>query len=312
MKSEKGLELTMNLSKNREKYDANAKRLFGRKEILAPILKEVVSEYNNCTTEEIMDLIEGDTVKLGTLAVSPDMSSTIMGENTESIVEGEATSRFDVAFRSLLPGRNGTVGINLHIDLEIQGDGKPGYPIINRGIYYACRKLSMQLQKVDDKDVGYRALEKVYSIWICIDRIPKCEQNSIAFYKIENYRNINIDPKEKGDLLEIVIIRLGNPEDSPNDVLDMLNAIFNGDKETVMNYIPQSDNDNMEEVKDMLSIIDVIEERAIRKGRKEGLKNYIELCQEIGDTKEKIILRVSEKFKLSVDEAEEYVEEYLK
>lgn len=165
---------------NREKYDTNAKRIFSRKEILAPILKEVVSEYKSCTVEEVMDLIEGDTLKLGTKAVSPDMANVVTGEKNEEAVDGEASSRFDISFRSLLPGGEGAVGVNLHIDIEIQGDAKPGYPIINRGLYYACRKLTMQLQKVSDRETGYGALEKVYSIWICIENVSKNEQ----FYRL--------------------------------------------------------------------------------------------------------------------------------
>lgn len=99
MNSEKGLEFTLDLAKNKEKYDANAKRLFSRKEILAPILKGVVSEYSECTTEEIMELIEGDTVKLGTQAVSPDMANIIIGENSEFSASGEASSRLSLKRR---------------------------------------------------------------------------------------------------------------------------------------------------------------------------------------------------------------------
>ena len=37
-----------------EKYDAACKRLFGNKEILAPILKYTVREYKNSTVDDIM------------------------------------------------------------------------------------------------------------------------------------------------------------------------------------------------------------------------------------------------------------------
>lgn len=316
MNSEKGLELTLDLAKNKEKYDTNAKRLFSRKEILAPILKGVVSEYSECTTEEIMELIEGDTVKLGTQAVSPDMANIIMGENSEFSASGEASSRFDVVFRSLLPGKKGAVGVNLHIDLEIQGDAKPGYPIINRGLYYACRKFTMQLQKVNDQENGYKSLEKVYSIWICIDNIPADEQNSIAFYKVENYRNENIVPKDKGDLLEVIIIRLGNTEKSSNNVLDMLNAIFDGNKEKVMNYIPKTESEGIKEVADMLSIIDAVEKKGVEKGEKLGLETgiqgFVEAFQEEGFTFEQIIEKVSKKYTIEITAAEEYVKRFWK
>lgn len=320
MNSEKGLELALELAKNREKYDVNAKRLFSRKEILAPLLKSVVAEYQKCTTEEIMDLIEGDTLKIGTQAVSPDMANVLVGERNEEKVAGEASSYFDVVFRSLLPGKEDAIGINLHIDVEVQADGSPGYPIINRGTYYACRKLTMQLLKVSDTEKGYRALEKVYSIWICLDKIPKIEQNSIAYYKMINYKNVNIERKDDGDLLEIVLIRLGNPYELTNTIVDMLNGIFTSNGDRVMSYIPKSDQKSVKEVEDMLYIYDVVEAWAVQKGMNDGMekgiekgiKEFIELCQEINDSEEKVTARLVEKFELSEEKANEYIKKYWK
>ena len=275
-------------------------------------MKEVVSEYKSCTVEEVMDLIEGDTLKLGTKAVSPDMANVVTGEKNEEAVDGEASSRFDISFRSLLPGGEGAVGVNLHIDIEIQGDAKPGYPIINRGLYYACRKLTMQLQKVSDRETGYGALEKVYSIWICIENVSKNEQNSIAFYKLVNYNNINIEPKEKGDLLEIIIIRLGNPDESTNTILDMLNGIFTSNKEKVMSFVPKSNPDGVKEVESMLYLYDIMEERGIKKGVEKGIIALIKTCQDLGVSKEETLKRIQTEFEISFEEASEKIKEYWK
>jgi len=98
LNAEDGLNLVMDAARGREKYDDGAKKLFGRKEILSPILQHVVSEYAGYTAEEIMQFIEGDTIRTGTAAVSPDMANTISGQNGQSVVLGEATSLFDVFF----------------------------------------------------------------------------------------------------------------------------------------------------------------------------------------------------------------------
>ena len=76
--------------------------------------------------------------------------------------------------------------INLHVDFELQKNYQPGYPVIKRGVYYGCRKLSAQLDKISPNGKGYKYLEKVYSIWICLDRIPKKLQNTVSYYKITN------------------------------------------------------------------------------------------------------------------------------
>ena len=46
-----------------------------------------------------------------------------------------------------------------------------------------------QLDKISPNGKGYKYLEKVYSIWICLDRIPKKLQNTVSYYKITNYEN---------------------------------------------------------------------------------------------------------------------------
>ena len=44
--------------------------------------------------------------------------------------------------------------VNLHIDFEIQQNYTPGYPVVKRSIYYGCRKLSAQLDKIGENGKG--------------------------------------------------------------------------------------------------------------------------------------------------------------
>lgn len=45
------------------KYDNACKRLFQNREIIAPVLKEVVPEYKNSTVEEIIRYIDADSIE---------------------------------------------------------------------------------------------------------------------------------------------------------------------------------------------------------------------------------------------------------
>ncbi len=56
--------------------------------------------------------------------------------------------------------------VNVIINIEIQNDDTPGYPIPKRSIYYGSRLISAQRGSVF-KDHEYGKLKKVVSIWIC-------------------------------------------------------------------------------------------------------------------------------------------------
>ena len=180
---------TMDAIEGNESGDQSAKNIFSYKPIMGNILKYTVAEYKDCSLEEIMDCIEGDTIQTGTALVEEDMAQTIRGERTETNATGEPPATFDVLFRSLLPNSKENILVNLHIDFEFQKEYDLGYPVIKRGIYYGCRKLSAQIDKIGKNGIAYKYLEKVYSIWICLEGIPKRLQNTISYYKIQNYKN---------------------------------------------------------------------------------------------------------------------------
>lgn len=264
MDNVQGLKLLMGASRGTETKDSTAKKLFSRKEILVVIMKHVISEYADCTLEEIMDCIEGDTILVGTAQVSPDMANTIRGETQENQPLGEALSVYDILFQSLLPSTGNKIAVNLHIDLELQKDGEPGYPIENRAIYYTCRKFSSQIQKVRGEDPAYSKLEKVYSIWIVFDNIRKEDRDSISWHQMQTYRTEGTVGEKNVDFLEVVIIRLGG-NNREKKLLDFLYAIVSGEKETAFRYMPQMDEEEKMEVDEMFSLTQYAEEKGIRK-----------------------------------------------
>lgn len=94
---------TMDSIEGNKSGDKSAKNIFSYKPIMGNILKYTVAEYKDCSLEEIMDCIEGDTIQTGTALVEEDMAQTIRGERTETNATGEPPATFDVLFRSLLP-----------------------------------------------------------------------------------------------------------------------------------------------------------------------------------------------------------------
>ena len=93
---------TMDSIEGNESGDQSAKNIFSYKPIMGNILKYTVAEYKDCSLEEIMECIEGDTIQTGTAFVEEDMAGSIRGEQTEFNTVDEAPAVFDILFRSLL------------------------------------------------------------------------------------------------------------------------------------------------------------------------------------------------------------------
>lgn len=72
----------------------------------------------------------------------------------------------------------------------------PGYPIEPRGIYYAARRLTAQLKRID-KDTNYGSLQKVYSIWLCMGNVPVYEENTVSLYSLNKNDIIGITKRNK-------------------------------------------------------------------------------------------------------------------
>ena len=300
MSTKDSAKLTMDSCAGREMEDQAVKRLFSRKDFLANIMKGTVAEYADLSIEEIMDCIEGDTIQTGTALVSEDAANTIRGENPQFTAIGEAAATMDIVFRSLIPRMEGIAKFNLHINTEFQQKYDVPYPIEKRSIYYGARGISAQLPKIGKNGVGYKYLEKVYSIWICIEDIPKYLQDTVSYYKMVNYKNEGFSDKKNIerflqktqksiDLLEVVIIRLGRGK-KERGVLDFLQGVFSGDQERVFSYLPDNTSEKLEEVKEMLSLVEC--------GKKSGADMAEENMQKLigrllADKRNDDLLRVS-------------------
>ena len=63
-------------------------------------------------------------------------------------------------------------------------------------------------------------------------------------------------------------------------------------------------------VASMCNLADGIEEKGIRKGIEQGIKVLIETCKELGLSRNETMLKVADKFTISQEDSEKYVEMY--
>ena len=205
-------------------YDKLAKRLLARKPILAYILKNVVSEFANCSLSDIeRKYIEGDpTASINSVPL--DDTLDIKGRHTESNSPLEGLVTFDIIFDAIAP----TTGepIKLIINIEPQKTTTSiDYKLMKRAVYYVARLISSQKEKEFHGD-HYNGLKKVYSIWICMD-VQHFRANSIQEYSLtENVLHGTFhDDSKNYDLIKIIVLNLGMKATS-HKLLDLLHLLF--------------------------------------------------------------------------------------
>ena len=201
---------------------------------------------------------------------------------------------FDIHFTAKNPVLStGDILIRLHIDFEVQNQysqSKLKYPLIKRGIYYAVRELSSQLNVVTS-ETNYDKLEKVYSIWICNEDVPEDLRNTITRYRIirEDIIGECLEPEEYHDLMEVVILRRG-PEVLEDSVFEYLEGIFSGDVELVKKYVDVESNEHVKEaLKTMCGLGDSLEQKGYEKGIKKERIRAIQKMIKKNYSKEEIL-----------------------
>ena len=156
-----------------------------------------------------------------------------------------------------------------------------------RGIYYLSRLISSQIQKISE-DTDYGILQKCYSIWLCMGNdIPKGEQQSITRYSFrkEDVYGVSEVANKDYDMMSLVILRLG---DSPTEekTLGMLQTLFLGSmipeerlKKLEEEYQLTISEEIGEEVRNMCSYSQVIEDRGVERGIEKGIFIYRTLME---------------------------------
>lgn len=237
---------TLDVADDRAKYDAAARRLVSQKAVLAYLLRSALDEFANVPLKQIAEeFIEGkpqvseaavhqDHPDAGTpederLNESLNGSDRIGGMPTEDVSVREGTVRYDIRFMALTPGK--TDRIEIIVNIEIQNNDTPGYPIPKRGIYYGSRLISAQKGTVfQGQEFG--RIKKVASIWICEDTALGRSDAVNEYRFTENCRCGGYrEAEENYDLIRVVILRLGEKgEQSGDDAVRLLSRIFSTER----------------------------------------------------------------------------------
>ena len=300
------------------KYDQTMLNVLSDKQVLAWILKRFVSEYEHLPLEEIeTKYIEPETILVSKAGVSRD-SSGIKGLLEKDSTQTEGTVYYDIVFQAYYPG-NEEEKIGLYINLEAQADYYPGYPLEMRGIYYGARRLTSQLKQIN-RETNYGCLQKVYSIWLCVGNVPAYESDTVTLYDISKNDIIGSVKRNKDfyDLINVVIIRL-NDEAAPEDnTMKMLQTLFSNQLSTqeklyALEELGMRMNDSLEKgVGGSMNLSDYVELKGIEKGRRDGIRNMIELCQDLGTTEDNAKSQIIMRFRIPEEEAVKYIKTFWK
>lgn len=308
----------LSTEEGKAKYDQTMLNVLSDKQVLAWILKRFVSEYEHLPLEEIeTKYIEPETILVSKAGVSRD-SSRIKGLSEKDSTQMEGTIYYDIVFQAYYPG-NEQEKIGLYINLEAQADYYPGYPLEMRGIYYGARRLTSQLKQIN-RETNYGCLQKVYSIWLCVGNVPAYESDTVTLYDISKNDIIGSVKRNKDfyDLINVVIIRL-NDEAAPEDnTMKMLQTLFSNQLSTqeklyALEELGMRMNDSLEKgVGGSMNLSDYVELKGIEKGRRDGIRNMIELCQDLGTTEDNAKSQIIMRFRIPEEEAVKYIKTFWK
>ena len=308
----------LSTEEGKAKYDQTMLNVLSDKQVLAWILKRFVSEYEHLPLEEIeTKYIEPETILVSKAGVSRD-ASRIKGLSEKDSTQMEGTIYYDIVFQAYYPG-NEQEKIGLYINLEAQADYYPGYPLEMRGIYYGARRLTSQLKQIN-RETNYGCLQKVYSIWLCVGNVPAYESDTVTLYDISKNDIIGSVKRNKDfyDLINVVIIRL-NDEAAPEDnTMKMLQTLFSNqlskqEKLHALEKLGMRMNDSLEKgVGGSMNLSDYVELKGIEKGRRDGIRNMIELCQDLGTTEDNAKSQIIMRFRIPEEEAVKYIKTFWK
>ena len=169
---------------------------------------DVVYIANNCI---------GGEIKVGQDMPSGDAMA--VGANTEGRIN------YDILFEARVPKTGRLIGLTINV--EIQGDMNPGYPIITRAIYYLARLVSRQ-KGIVFFNSDYGKLQNVYSIWICPDP-SNYKKNSYAEYGFTQQKTVGFvnEPVPNYDKMKAIILCLNDDgTKSEMSIIRMLSTLL--------------------------------------------------------------------------------------
>ncbi len=266
-------------------YDRPFKKLFSDKVFLAPVLKNIVPEYKNLELEDIEKLITTDSA----VDVNPQVY------NSEDFGKGsEMVAHYDVLVSCALPGGK-VVCVGFYFDLEMQRESEPEYPVVKRGVYYCCRLVSRQIERLGKE--SYNQIKPVYSVWIMLNNIPEGLENSIYTLELSGHSNKETADiaglNKQADLIHLSLVYLSEDfryEKNQDDLISYLQSVFlNKVSNSQFNPYYEYSRKIKEEVDEIMSVREMFEARGEIRGE---IRGKINILIEDGYTDEKIIERL--------------------
>ena len=284
-------------------YDATAKMLLAQKPFLANILVHTVKEFMGMDPHEVEGLIEGEPC-IGTIPVDPGFTNggfaenpkQITGMNTENNVKDEGIVYFDIVFYVRT-----TDGLSkIIINIEAQKSEPSTYDVEMRGLFYAAREVSSQLER-EFTHQKYNDIKKVYSIWICMND-PENTLEKIYLTKKDIIGKSRW--KDMYEMINVIIVRLGKELDNEknHELHRLLGALFlpemTADEKN--NLLEEEFHIQMEENrKEMLNTMCNLSQGIKEQGIEQGRSSEIFISVQDGDYG---MERGAQKMNLSVEE----------
>ena len=264
-------------------YDTEVKKVLSDPQILAWILKYTVDEFENYAIPEIISYIDGEP-EVAECPVYPGYYATpVQGEPTESTELMAKRVTYDIRFKVRLPGQ-GSVG--MIINVEAQNKFYETYDLVSRGVFYCARMLSSQIRN-EESAKEYSCLQKVYSIWICMN-VPLNSEYTITAYRMQQkdkYGHMSSTANGRFDLMELVMVCLGDFEhkDKGTKLHQLLSTVLS------KKLVPQEKIEVMKKEYDIVTTLDLegglakmcnlsdyIEEKGLQRGVQIGIEQGIE------------------------------------
>ncbi|MDO4330708.1 MAG: PD-(D/E)XK nuclease family transposase, partial [Lachnospiraceae bacterium] len=277
---------TIELAADKAKYDEYAKKLLTYESVVAWILKSCTREFSQYSVKFIADNCLKDKPEISKKAVHQDQldkENKLDGDKRIDVLNTEANSikdqtvYYDIRFKAGIPDKEKP--LQLMINLEIQMNDTPGYPLVTRGFYYCARMISEQYGTVFS-DEHYEKLQKVYSIWICPDPAKK-RRNGLFKYRTveENVFGRSYMKPDSYDLMEVVILNLGDAEQETNkEILNLLNVLFSATTSPEEKKKRLNDDFNIamtaefeSEVREMCNLSEALVNQGVQQGIQQGI-----------------------------------------
>ncbi len=305
-------------------YDADAKMLLAQKPFLANILVRTVKDFMGMNPHEVEKLIEGEPY-ISSIPVDPGFTNTLQinGMNSESNVRKEGVTYFDIVFYV----RTADGVSKIIINIEAQKSEPTKYDVEMRGLYYAIREVSSQLER-EFTAQKYNDIKKVYSIWICMNE-PDNTMEKIYLTKKDFIGRSRW--KDMYEIVNVVIIRLAKTLDlhKEHELHRLLGALFLPELDVTeksnmleQEFDIQMEGNRKELLEAMCNLGQGIKEQGVAQGVVQGIRQGIEQGIEQGivqGRKKEVfdsvrdgdysIARGAEKLNLSVAEFEKQMNE---